>query len=138
MTRSILLAFVAVVIGCAHRAISTNTDVRCPNAHPGGEVQFTTDPDGGEWASLVVRVLENNAPLEPGSVRIFPRDAAGELPHPKPESLGRYEYRGLKAGWYLVVVQKVGYGRIADSLELRTGTRHTLWVTLRQEYSCLI
>ena len=138
MTRWALLAVAAVVAGCAHRPISVNTDVRCPDARPGGAVQLTTDPDGGESASLVVRVLENGAPLEPGSIRVFPRDVAGELRRPRPESLGLYDYRGLGPGWYLVEVRKVGYDQIADSLELRPGTRHTMWVTLRQKYSCLI
>jgi len=138
MTRCALLAIAAVVAGCVHRPISTNTDVRCADAHTGGAVQLTTDPDGGESASLFVRVLENGAPLEPGSIRIFPRDVTGELRRPKPESLGRYEYRGLEPGWYLVEVRKVGYDQIADSLQLRPGTRHTMWVTLRPKYSCLI
>ena len=138
MTRWTLLAIAAVVAGCAHPPISTNMDVHCPDAHPGGAVQLTTDPDGGESASLVVRVLENTAPLEPGSVRIFPRDVAGELRRPTPVSLGRYEYRGLAPGWYLVEVRKVGYDQVADSLELRPGTRHTMWVTLRPTYSCHI
>ena len=138
MTRWALLAVAAVVAGCVHRPISTNTDVRCADARAGGAVQITTDPNGGETASLVVRVLENTAPLEPGSIRIFPRDVAGELRRPKPESLGRYEYFGLEPGWYLVEVRKVGYDQIADSLELRPGTRHTMWVTLHPKYSCLI
>ena len=138
MTRWALLVIAVVVAGCAHRPISTNMDVRCADAHPGGAVQVITDPDGGESSSLVVRVLENTAPLEPGSIRIFPRDVAGELRRPEPESLGRYEYRGLTPGWYLVEVRKVGYDQIADSLELRPGTRHTMWVTLRPTYSCHI
>ena len=76
MTRWALLVIAVVVAGCAHRPISTNMDVRCADAHPGGAVQVITDPDGGECSSLVVRVLENNAPLEPGSIRIFPRDVS--------------------------------------------------------------
>ena len=138
MTRWALLAVAVVVTGCAHRPVAVNTDVHCPEAHPGGAVQLTTDPNGGESASLVVRVLESGAPLEPGSIRIFPRDVAGELRRPKPESLGLYEYRGLEPGWYLVEVRKVGYDQVADSLELRSGTRHTMWVTLRPKYGCLI
>jgi hypothetical protein len=138
MTRWALLTIAAVVAGCVHRPIPTNTDVRCADAHPGSAVQVTTDPDGGESSSLVVRVLENNAPLEPGSIRIFPRDVIGELRRPKPESLGRYEYRGLRPGWYLVEVRKIGYDQIVDSLELRPETRHSMWVTLRPKDSCLI
>ena len=138
MTRWAWVAIAALVAGCAHRPVSVNTDVHCPDARPDGAVQLTTDPNGGESASLLVRVLENGAPLEPGSIRIFPRDVAGELRRPKPESVGLYEYRGLEAGWYLVEVRKVGYDQVADSLELRPGTRHTMWVTLRKKYSCLI
>src|SRR6478752_5859695 len=100
MTRWAVLVVAAAVAACAHRPMSTNTDVRCADAHPAGDVQLTTDPNGGESANLVVRVLENGAPLEPGSIRVFPRDADGELRRPQPESLGLYDYRGLMPGWY--------------------------------------
>jgi len=132
-TRAALL-IAAVVAGCAHPHSVTTGDRRCR------DMRIVTEPaPSAESASLLVTVRTNeNAPLEPASIRVFPRDAAGELRKPKPDSLGQYQYRALAPGWYLVVVRKVGYDQVADSLELRPGTRQRVSVTMTPQYSCLI
>jgi len=134
------LLIAALVAGCARQPVIYTSDLHCPDTHPGGTMRMMTEPGpSAELANLVVIVSANdNTPLEPGSIRVFPRDAAGELRRPKPDSLGQYQYRALAPGWYLVVVGKVGYDRVADSLELRRGTRHRVSVTLNPKYGCLI
>jgi hypothetical protein len=132
---SLLVA--AVIAGCAHSHAVTTGNLRCPDAQPGDAMRITTEAaPSDESASLIVIVRTNESTaLEPGSIRVFPRAAAGELRKPKPDSLGQYAYRTLAPGWYLVEVRKVGYDRIADSLELRRGTRHRVSFTMSPTYS---
>ena len=134
MRAQAVLLIAVVVGGCAHPHAVTTGDLHC------SAVRVMTEPaPSAESASLLVIVRANdNTPLEPGSIRVFPRDATGELRKPKPDSLGQYQYRALAPGWYLVVVGKVGYDQVADSLELRRGTRHRVSVTLNPKYGCLI
>ena len=124
------LAMVAAIAGCARPAMYTS-DLRCPDARPRTVVKISAEAQpSAESAGLlvVVHAKDGDGLLEPGSVRVFPRDAAIVIRAPRPDSLGYYAYHALRPGWYLVEVRKVGYDPAIDSLELHRGSRSNMSV----------